>query len=130
MSRTDKDMPMRVQATWFRAVHMGCVNDPEHWRNSTRICDLPPEPNRSRVTWRRRGNGCTWSPLVDREFKWWYRGMTTPPPWFVDHVWHNVERRRSRDECIAARKEYQATGDIDTEVTILQHRHCAQWLWW
>jgi hypothetical protein len=64
-------------------------------------------------------------------YRSWYRGLpTSPPAWYVDHVGHNVERRRARDECIEARKQYRATGNIDIIPTALQHRHQAQWLYW
>ncbi|GIE92478.1 hypothetical protein [Actinoplanes regularis] len=53
-----------------------------------------------------------------------------PPKWFIDDVWIRKERQVARVSCRNATKEHRGDGSVDTIPTVLQHRHCAQWLWW
>lgn len=136
MSKTDKDEPWWVQATWWRPQHYYCQYDLERgrWEKQPlyRVCDLPPRPVVAPPRFGRKygPSQCVWDP------DWpWPGGYpsgpnTAPPKWFVDHVGHNMERRRARDECLAARKEYRATGEVDVCPTVEKHRHRAQWLFW
>lgn len=140
MSRTDKDAPWWTQDVWWEPVHYRCLEDHgrngrQWWRRQprNRECDLPREPVTTRGAMSRNGyflvaaKSCVWEPV------WPWRGTSHwggPSKRFRDHVWNNLERRRSRDECIKAGKEYRADGEVDVVPTTEQHRHRAQWLWW
>lgn len=128
MSRTDKDLPSWLLSKWW---------EPDHYRceysvfSDGRECNLPPEPVRERpdkVTWRTRQRSCCWSPTWD----YYYRpyGPSGVPTWFVRLEFTGPERRRVRDECRDAMKEYNSTGEVDTIPSITQHRHMARWDWW
>lgn len=125
MSRTDKDMPWHVTATWWRPWHVRCentlYNDSIGSCPTTRACDLPPEPCvRGYMYVRTR---CSWNPVWERHH------YPNPPRWYINHVWTARERLASRTECLKAAKEYRGSGEVETVPTTRQNRHCAQWLW-
>jgi hypothetical protein len=141
MSRTDKDAPLWTRATRWVPEHYGCEFDigPWYWRKRphTRDCDLPATPIRAKASYKgfpyavwERQPRCVWLPDIHQIYKDRLHYGPPPPKWFVDHIGHNMERRRSRDECIQAQKEHRATGDVDVVPTTLQHRHQASWLYW
>ncbi len=128
MSRTDKDLPF-----WMLSKQW----EPDHWRcqysnfSNGRECDLPAEPVLTRpdkTTWRTAKRGCCWAPCWDHYYS--LVGARGVPPWFVRMEFTGPERRRVRDECRSALKEYNATGDVDTIPSVTQHRHMARWDWW
>ncbi len=137
MSDTDKDKPWWVTTEWWEPHHLWCEHDTDtakRWyTRRRRVCDLPdrPIPSRDRPRlsgWRRRGDvHCYWWPTWHRN-KFRYK-VGNPPRWFVHHVWNGVERVSVRDDCRRAAAEYRATGDVDTEPSVRQHRHGAGWLW-
>jgi hypothetical protein len=135
MSRTDKDMPFRVRATRWQEQHYRCSFARfGRTRDGHRECDLPDWPP-SRANLKFPGvwhtfQHCAWVPDLGSIYPDRLNPFPAPPKWFVDHIGHNMERRRKRDECIAARKEYRATGEVDIVPTVLQHRHQAIWLYW
>lgn len=57
------------------------------------------------------------------------RFYSSPPRWFVNHIWSGRERLAARVEADRARTEYRATGQVNTEPTTRQHHHGALWLW-
>jgi hypothetical protein len=147
MSRTDKDTPDWVTATWWKPRHachprrwirerqyftfnggqlVPYRTVPAHWIPA-RGCDLPPEPA---GTWPApgwpRGMGCHWEPDHTGGRRRWY---SSPPRWYRRHVWYGVERTRLRTERQHMIKEYRAGGTVDTIPATDQHRHCATWLW-
>lgn len=126
MSRTDKDTPYWVTATWWEPYHARCENGIRNYRIPRRhrdTCNLPAEPviqhYRTR-TWR---TGCHWSP------DWTRRHYPNPPHDAIRQQWNGPERAAARDECRRAAAEYRATGTVDTIPTTRQHRHCTRWLW-
>ncbi len=135
MSDTDKDKPWWVITSWWEPVHVHCVYDTTlYYRSVTkRDCDLPDRPDRKRdqprfSRWRlRSGVLCYWSPVWPRT-KFRYKS-SNPPRWFVHDRWTGVERVSVRDDCRRAAAEYRATGEVDTEPSVRQHRHGAGWLW-
>lgn len=142
MSRTDKDMPLWVRARRWVPEHYACEH--AEWRRGRRACDLPATPDRTKHNaqlrsrawyrfpgyWAKATPNCFWSPDLRSIYPDRLSPGAAPPKWFVDHIGHNMERRRKRDECIQARKEHRATGDVDVVPTTLQHRHQASWLYW
>lgn len=115
MSRTDKDLPYWMRATKWRENH--------YWKCSVGIvaCTIPEFKSFDT----RRFTSCHWQPLDDVNF--WEQA---PPKWFLDHVWHNPERRRVRDTARKIIADYNANGDTDLEIAGFQHRHNASWLYW
>jgi len=137
MSRTDKDRPYRVRAAdpHQPGRYARHASYRYYWQGSSCMgadCDLPDfHDRRPTATWHQRNTGvpspdCTW------ELEHW---VTSPyggssPKWFTDHVWHNPERRRERDELRAARREYNAHGDLEGfDFANFQGRHSATWNW-
>ena len=56
--------------------------------------------------------------------------MSRVPRWYIEHVWHNPERVRERDQLGKMVKEYNAMGELDdADFPAHQSRHCASW-WW
>src|ERR1043165_6109699 len=118
MSRTDAHAPHWATVEWYEPVHRRCHHAIHTWRGYGVVvdhdCDLPAEPVRHRPLisgWRHgRLTRCTWEPDWTGVSPW-----PRPPRWFVEHVWHNPERRRARDDLRTAAAEYRATGDVDTE---------------
>lgn len=134
VSRTDKDMPHWVRAEWWEPVHWACRDAPANqWPRQlrSRVCDLPPEPIRQKRVRPRGGErNCVW----DAMWIWrcYHRGRigSGVPEWFIDHVWHNPERRRVRTDLGKLRQEYNANGDIeDYDFPCWQARRSAHWLW-
>ncbi len=127
MSRTDKDQPHHVTATWWRPWHHRCANTYVNrsigaTRPAERECDLPAEPDPKHWRDHRRGH-CEWMPVWERHH------CPNPPKWYVNHVWTARERLAARVDCLNAAKEHRGGGGVDTVPTIRQNRHCAQWLW-
>lgn len=132
MSRTDKDTPHHVHAeVWEAWHHPRCSRNPLRTRigsmtggrKNPYLCDLPDNRPRLAVYLASKPTGCTWQPRCRCS-------PTSPPPrWFKKHVWHSPERLAARVECLDARKEHRAHGDVDTDPTTRQHRHGARWLW-
>ncbi len=123
MSDTDKDKPYWVVAAWWESVHWGCPTD-VHRRRVVRDCDLPVGPviHRPERLGGRRAH-CRWEPD--------YRGpvFRHVPRWYVNHVWNGPQRRTVRDTGRRAVAEFRATGAVDVEPPVGQHRHGARWLW-
>lgn len=54
----------------------------------------------------------------------------SPPGDFIRGLWTGPDRRRSREDCADAAREYNHYGETDVIVGTNQHRHNAQWSWW
>lgn len=128
MSRTHKDTPSHVTATWWEPWHVRCEH--EHTNRSVgssqpaaRVCDLPAEPSARHYRETFRPGRCTWWPM------WQRHHYPNPPHWFITHVWSARERLAARVDCLNAAKEYRGQARVDTVPTTRQNRHCAQWLW-
>ncbi len=126
MSRTDKDTPAWVTATWVEPAHRTNCTNGTFWINGTpeARCTLPDHPVRER---RRRGllRECVWEPVHDPARRY----CDTAPAWYINHRWNAPDRLRSRTECQDAIKEYRATGEVDLVPATDQHRHNATWGW-
>lgn len=127
MSRTDKTDPYWVRAIWWKPYHYRC----QHTCFPRRHCDLPAEPivapeygSPRAVLIHRR---CIWVPSWHDRIAY---GMGTAPSWFNTVYFTRPERARVRDRLTRARQEYRATGDVDTEVDVAQHRHRGNRDWW
>jgi hypothetical protein len=135
MSDTDKDKPRYVVAEWWEPRHIGCQEawPLRRWQGripSDHECDLPSDPvvGYSR-TWS-LDSGCHWVPAWPRRGDRFYRRpYPHPPRWFVRHVWWGPERVATRVDGRRAVAEYRATGDVDVEPRLYQHRHGARWQW-
>lgn len=124
MSRTDKDAPPWVSATWWTPTHMGC-DAAQAIGPARRRCDLPERPHvKTGRPDRRVWQHCHWNPQWERRS--FYRHE---PRWFINHVWTARERVAVRDECLRAAKEHRGGGRVDVEPTVRQARHGARWLW-
>ena len=131
MSNTFKDRPWWVSAAWWEPVHDGCQHDVPRsrwypWRGERRECDLPAAPvlrRPQRRRWSRRIAQCGWWPVDERH------PFRHAPKWFIDHVGRDVERTAVRDRSRRAVAEYRATGGVDVELPVDQHRHQGRWLW-
>jgi hypothetical protein len=143
MSRTDKDAPWWVQTDWYLPMHEMCQAGPYaryRWQTSqrgARECDLPETPVRKAKSYRRRSiwrlteeqMHCYWEP----EWPWEQRRYSfTWGPRREDRrlAWWGPDRRRVRDECRAARKEYRGFGDVETDVSKLHHNHAPRKGYW
>lgn len=130
MSRTDHHMPDWVTVEWWEATHVRCPHATSSWRTTSlgfHECDLPDEPVREHPFRRRRPGRrpvCYWEPDLSSVSPW-----PRPPRWYVDHVWHNPERRRLRDELRAAAAEWRAAGNVENDPPAYQARHSAGWMW-
>lgn len=52
------------------------------------------------------------------------------PCWYIQHVWHDVERTRERDGLRELAKEYNGQGELDDgDFPNWQARYCACY-WW
>lgn len=134
MSRTNKDEPLFVRATWWEPDHWACpyAVPRNPFMRYRRYCDLPAEPDpsgydrtgrwRTRSTWR-----CRWEPAVTDERDHW--PPRSVPKWYVDHVTHNPNRRRERDYGRRAIAEHRATGEVDADLPGFQHHHSGAWYW-
>lgn len=139
MSRTDKDMPWWVRAGFWQPEHNACPHDRYlryvRW-DLRHECNLPAEPRvlNPRFACPRHyplhRSQCYWYPVW--RFRYAHRGYAGSwvPKWFIDHVWHNPERRRVRTDLGKLRQEYNANGDIeDYDFPCWQARRSAHWLW-
>ena len=124
MSRTEAHAPWWTRAPWY---------EPSHglWCNRRYVCDLPDRPVR-------HGGGrvhvltqmCTWEPAWPPYNRMHKLFGSHVPGWYVDHVWHNPERVRERDQLGKMVKEYIATGGIeDGDFPNWQARYSAVWYW-
>ena len=119
MSDTDKDKPYWVTAEEYMPFHT-CQSP-----YRTRKCNLPAEPVRRKRTWRTANReGCVWTPVWDRH------SMPAVPKWYVDHIYHNPQRRAARDNGRHAVAEYRATGTVDRVYGTDQARGAARWYYW
>lgn len=131
MSRTDAHAPHWVSCELYEPAHR-CVNAIHtHWSavGYPGECDLPDTPVRRRPVlsgwrWRPESPRCTWQPTWDGVSAW-----PRPPRWFVEHHWHNPERRRVRDTLLAAVADWRANGGTDVEPAPRQARHGAAYYW-
>lgn len=135
MSRTDAHAPWWTRAPWLEPVHgTECefyLNRSWQRWGPSRACDLPESAERKANRYPRRGVlPCTWEPIWPR-----HRDMRKlfghpVPGWYIEHVWHNPERVRERDQLGKMVKEYNATGGIeDDDFPNYGARHSAWW-WW
>lgn len=134
MSRTDKDAPWWLNASWMPQHSYSCT----WW--GTRACSLPDTPPKRPPIQRRVRREvdpfvsgysswmviCHWRPADTRR---WKDAVPQPPKWFRDHVWTSAERAAVRDDCRRAEAEHRA-GDVDVIPSVRQHRHGASWLWY
>lgn len=128
MSKTDKDMPYWVTATWWKPSHHRCQYTQIYSTTlPRRVCDLPPEPkltdhhNHPR---RWLQPGCIWMAVWER------RHWPNPPHWYITHTWHAPQRQLARMQGRKALKEWNGSGDTDVVATTDQARHCSRWLWY
>lgn len=135
MSRTEAHAPWWTRAPWLEPAHsLGCeFYMPRQWQRGIppKACDLPESAERSANRQPRRGvDTCTWEPIWPR-----YRDMRKlfghpVPRWYIEHVWHNPERVRVRDDLAKMVKEYNGEGELDDpDFPNYRARHCAGW-WW
>lgn len=121
MSRTDKDNPRFISPSgWYKPRHYCSRNNP---------CTLPDlnSIKYAREIIKISRSRCFW--YVHHSTYEWYLQFGRPPKWFVDHVYHNVMRRDSRDSLRKAIADHRANGDTDVEPEPRQARHSAGWLW-
>jgi hypothetical protein len=126
-----KDRPWWVSAEWWEPFHDGCQFDvPRNrwrpWRGPRRLCNLPARPvvrRPERTRWFKHVPSCAWWPVSE------VHPFRHAPKWFIDHVGHNVERTAVRDRGRRAVAEHRATGTVDVELPVAQHRHQGRWLW-
>lgn len=136
MSRTDKDMPWWLLAEEWEPQHSRCFDMPYNrfWSQDRRVreCDLPLEPSVKQYhecTGRIRRHSkhrCIWVPVWPK----WLHRWPSPPTWYINYIDASPTRVKVRDDCILARKQYRATGDVDVVPPVNQHRHCAKWSYW
>lgn len=140
MSRTDKDTPWwtRENVWWEpwhnpRCLHYSYERFCKAAPDPSFICTLPPEP---KVTGQGLPHYAHRLLNPDRDCIWvadWPHGRNwqpRPPKWYLDHVWNNPMRVKVRDKSRQAVKEYRATGEVDVELPLEQHRHCAHYYYW
>lgn len=135
MSRTDVHAPYWTQAVWYEPVHdITC----EFYTNrlgsrhvKSKPCDLPERAVRHGASPPRRGvRGCTWEPIRPRWRQCRWLNVGRVPKWYCDHVWHNVERVRTRDGLRDLAREYDTDGVLaDGDFPNWQARHGAPWYW-
>lgn len=118
MSRTDKDRPY-----WVRSEDPLEPREEYHyhhdWRGNALECDLDAPAKYKPSLYSNCGYRLRASPYT-----------SGPPAWYRNHVWHDPERVRMRDELGEVRKLANAGEELDdVDVASWQHRHCAIWLW-
>lgn len=134
MSRTEAHAPWWTRAPWLEPVHAtNCENYVRRpWqRGPVQPCTLPAEAVRSA---NRLPNYtytlCLWEPVWPPYSRMHKLFGSHVPGWYVDHVWHNPERVRERDQLGKMVKEYNATGGIeDGDFPNWQARYSAVWYW-
>lgn len=135
MSRTRAHAPWWTRAPWLEPAHsIYCefyLNRSWQRWGASRACDLPESAERSAYRQARRGDSpCTWEPIWPR-----YRQMRKlfghpVPRWYIEHVWHNPERVRERDQLGKMARQYNAEGELDDgDFPNYRARHCASWYW-
>jgi hypothetical protein len=132
MSRTDKDAPYWVRATFYVPDHAYDCPDyrPRHHPREypLRVCNLPAEPVRRHPNlsaWRRwREIGCIWE-MSWVDDRWAIDINRDRPRGRIDRRlnWWGPDRSRTRDACRSAAREFNETGDVDTEPGTRNHRH-------
>lgn len=134
MSRTDKDKPWWVGATWMVPRH---DNHCPFYEYSNKFypkieCNLPAVPLLKPPASRRwrfpRPVQCTWEPEQPHRDRYRY---TRPPTKREKHLdWWGPARARDRDAGFKARKQYRGSGGVDEPKVMPQHRHCSIKGWW
>lgn len=133
MSRTDKHAPYWTWCEWYEPCHhLYCENRASRagQKAPKQPCNLPERPVRHAGRRTRIYVGlCTWEPVWPswREARWQH--VNHVPRWYIQHVWHNPERVRSRDKLKQFRKLYNAGDRGDMDYPNWQHRHMATWYW-
>lgn len=127
-------MPPYVVAEWWEPEHWGCENSElRKWRERPRAaCDLPAAPVRQHPNRPRFGywGYCHWEYVWPSVWGWRSYRQSRVPKWFVDHLWHNPERVRERDDLRALRDEYNRHGDLeDGDFPSWQARRYARRRW-
>jgi hypothetical protein len=124
MSRTDKDKPCWVTATWYEPHHGLCTKS--RW-SSRYPCDLPEFPVRSAeaYSWRSKTH-CSW--VVHHENRFCCRYSPSREDRRLG--WWGPDRRAKRDSLRSAAKEYRAAGEVETEPPVRQHTHSPAKGWW
>lgn len=111
MSRTDKDRPWWLRATWWKPRHLLCPHDNRAYGlGSSRDCDLPDRPVIARDAPRAGGAGirrtrCAWWP------EWEFRCT-------CDYCRPRFPRNERPANVAYAREaiaEHRATGTVDQE---------------
>lgn len=136
MSRTDKDVPMHIEVTWWRPWHVStdeATCEHAHANYSTgpggrpnRACDLPAAPVVGRYSEEFHRGGCWWTPVHVRAH------YPNPDHGAINLVWTSSERAAARVDCRNALKEYRGSGDVETLPTVRQNRYCStkKWPWY
>lgn len=101
MSRTDKDAPAWVRATYYRPQHHLCC---AAGRNGQAACTLPAHPVRTQGAGVYRPRQCSWQPVRD----WWMGSGWHAGSGFID-----PERAQSRNELRRAAQEHNGSGDTN-----------------
>ncbi len=121
MSRTDKDAPCWVTATWWEPTHMNCPDPSAIGRPGTRVCDLPDRPHvktaRDRQPWRH----CHWTVICEHRYP-------TPRHDILHMLYQRPQRRQVQQQCRRAVAEYRGSAVVDTDVTTRQVR-LTHWVW-
>ena len=134
MSRTDKDKPWWVRATWMVPSHSNYCPHYEHGnRFHPKIaCNLPAVPVlKPPAGYIRRWPPvpqCTWEPEYPHRDRYRYTRLPTKRDKHFD--WWGPARARDRDAAVKARKQYLGSGDVDEPKVMPQHRHCSIKGWW
>jgi hypothetical protein len=93
-------------------------------------CDAPPSPPRPvHPSHRLPLTSCEWVFPRHSARNWWY-GCGSPPNDYCHDVWYAPVRSRVRIQCANLTKEFNATGEVTTEIDTWDHRRNATWLWW
>lgn len=124
MSRTDKDMPDWVQATWWEPRH--------HWRCQFVMgitkCTLPEDIPLDSFSWLNRKTECSWIPDTSYRQGW---QRWDHPRYIWRHLnWYGPERRHVRDWCMGQVKRTRTGDEVDPLQPERQHRHGAWKGWW
>lgn len=136
MSRTDKDKPWWVRATWIEPSH--AIRCPNYWRHSnkhlarTHVCDLPAvpvlKPPAGYIRQWPRVPQCTWEPEWPQRDR--YNYTHGPKKKDRHYDWWGPARARDRDAAVKARKQYLGSGGVDEPKVMPNHRHCSIKGWW
>lgn len=133
MSRTDKDMPFWVVASWYIPSHgIHCpLYDRGGWAK-TDPCDLPETPSKraSGRHWRNKETRCTWE--ADWSERRSYRYRYTRPPTKEDrHLdWYGPDRAKVRDQMTKAKHQYNGSREVEIVERVQHHHHASIKGWW